>query len=175
MGTFDLILINGVIEHIPLTKIGLREKIMRSLFAMLRKPGYLYINDTPNRLLPFDFHSTQLWLIPWTKPGSEWAYRRALKKGRYTDAPRLGTGPLGLEEVGAWGATYWEIKHYLKGERFICVNTLSDHNRHLYYLSPRTWKRSVIEFALYYSAVKIFRIPMTAYAKSIPNLTIKNY
>jgi len=97
MGTFDLILLNGVIEHIPLTKTGLRRKIIQSLFDLLKTPGYLYINETPNRLYPFDFHTTQLWWIPWTKPSSEWSYRRAVKKGRHSDFPTISKGSLGLE------------------------------------------------------------------------------
>ena len=173
MGTFDLILLNGVIEHIPLTKIGLRKKIIRSLFTLLKRPGYLFINDTPNRLCPFDFHSTQLWWIPWTKPGSEWAYRRAVKKKRHSDAPTISEGPLGLEEVGAWGATYWEIMNYLDGERFICLNTISGHNRHIYYSFRGSWKRVVFEFVMYWFTVKLLHLPITAFAPGIANLVIK--
>jgi 2-polyprenyl-3-methyl-5-hydroxy-6-metoxy-1,4-benzoquinol methylase len=40
LGTFDIVVINGVIEHIPLSKSGLRKKIMRSLFDILEKSGY---------------------------------------------------------------------------------------------------------------------------------------
>ena len=173
MGTFDLILVNGVIEHIPLTKTGLRKRIIRSLFELLRTDGCLYINDTPNRLLPVDFHTTQLWWIPWTRAGSECAYRRAVRKGRYSDAGAKSSGPLGLEEAGAWGATYWEITSYLKDKEFVCLNIVDGHNRHLYYMYPRTWKRSVFEFIMYYSVVKLLRIPMNAFAQSIPNLIIK--
>jgi len=175
MGSFDLILVNGVIEHIPLTKTGQRKRIVRALFELLNTPGYLYINDTPNRLYPFDFHSTQLWWIPWSKPGSQWAYRRAIAKGKHSDIPTISKGPLGLEEVGAWGATYWEIKKYLEGERAVCLNTLTGHNRHLYYLSPRTWKYAIFEFAFYYTVVKLFHVPMNAFAQSIPNLVMKKW
>jgi 2-polyprenyl-3-methyl-5-hydroxy-6-metoxy-1,4-benzoquinol methylase len=136
MGTFDLILLNGVIEHIPQSKTGLRKNIMLSLFDMLERSGHLYINDTPNRLLPFDFHTTQLWWIPWTKPGSEWAYGRAIRKGRYFDDPTLPKGSVALEERGAWGATYCEILGYFKGKRFVVLNIQPDHKRHLYYKSP---------------------------------------
>jgi len=172
LGVFDLILANGVIEHIPLTKSGSRRRIMLSLFHLLRDNGYIYINDTPNRLLPFDFHSTQLWWIPWTKPGSQWAYRRAIRKGKHSDAPTISGGPLGLEEVGAWGATYCEITGYFKGERFVCLNLVNGHNRHLYYAYPSTRYRSVFEFVTYYLLVKPFHVPMNAFAQSIPNLVI---
>jgi SAM-dependent methyltransferase len=173
LGAFDLILINGVIEHIPLSKHGLRRRIILSLFQLLKSGGYLYINDTPNRLLPFDFHSTQLWWIPWTKPGSQWAYRRAIRKRKYFDAAKISKGPLGLEEAGAWGATYCEITGYLRGEEFVCLNLVDGHNRHLYYMYPRTWYRSVFEFVTYYFVVKPFHIPMDAFAQSIPNLVIR--
>jgi 2-polyprenyl-3-methyl-5-hydroxy-6-metoxy-1,4-benzoquinol methylase len=173
MGTFDLILINGVIEHIPLSKTDLRKRIMLSLFDMLEQYGHLYINDTPNRLLPFDFHTTQLWWIPWTKPGSEWSYRRALRKGKIFDDGESGKGRLGLEEGGAWGATYWEILNYFEGKRFVCLNTIAGHNRHLYYRSPWKWWRALFEFIVYYSVVKTIRIPMAAFAQSLPNLVLQ--
>jgi SAM-dependent methyltransferase len=173
MGAFDLILVNGVIEHIPLSKTGLRKKTVLVLFDMLKEPGYLYFNDTPNRLLPFDFHTTQLWWVPWTKPGSQWAYKRAIRKGKYLEHAKFSKGPLGLEENGAWGGTYCEILGYLRGKRFVCLNTLAGHNKHLYYRSPGIWWRSVFEFIMYYSIVRTLHIPVNAFAQSIPNLVIK--
>jgi len=173
LGTFDLILLNGVIEHIPLSQPGLRRRIVRTLFAHLNRPGYLVINDTPNRLYPFDFHSTQLWWIPWTRPGSAWAYRRALARGRHSDAPTLSPGPSGLEEVGAWGATWWEITGYLRGERFVCVNLTPGHNRHLHYSYRGNWKRLLFESFLFYTAVRVWRVPLTAFAPSLDNLVFQ--
>jgi len=186
IGTFDLIVVNGVIEHIPLSRTGLRKKIMLSLFELLNKSGHIFINETPNRLWPYDFHSTQLWWLPWTKPGSEWAYNRAVKKGRYSDAPRISKGPLGLEEVGVWGVTYWEVKSYFEGQQFVCLNVLNGHNRHLHYLNrdvhysfPGMWKRTLartlvaFEFVMYYFAAKLFKIPITAFYPNIINLVIK--
>lgn len=173
LGTFDFILVNGVIEHIPLTMTGERKRIVRLLFGMLNRPGYLYINETPNRLWPFDFHSTQLWWIPWMMPGSERAYRKAMKKGRYSDAPTISKGPLGLEEIGAWGATYWEIRSYLKDERFECLNLEKGHNRHIQYCSDRSTKRIMFDSAVYFFAVKLLRVPIVAFAPFIKNLIIK--
>ena len=180
MGNFDLILMNGVIEHIPLSIIGLRKRIIKSLFALLNKGGYLFINDSPNRLYPIDFHTTKLWLIPWTMAGSEWAYRRAIKKGRFSNDPTnmecslVRTGQFSLEEYGAWGITYWEIIHYLSKEDFTCVNLINGHNRHISVFSlSRNWKRTFFEFLIYYSAVKLFNIPITAFGPSINNLVLQ--
>jgi 2-polyprenyl-3-methyl-5-hydroxy-6-metoxy-1,4-benzoquinol methylase len=173
MEPFDLILVNGVIEHIPLSSSGLRERLVQSLFELLRKPGYLYISDSPNRIWPFDFHTTQLWWIPWSKPGAASAYRKAIKAGKHSDVPTITKGPLGLEERGAWGITYWEITKYLKGQNFICLNTVNGHDRYIDYLPPRTWKRSIFEFTIHYSATKLFHVPITALAPFIHNLVIK--
>lgn len=173
LGTFDLILMNGVIEHIPLSRPGLRRGIVRSLFAHLNRSGYLFINDTPNRLWPFDFHSTQLWCLPWTRPGSTWAYKRAVAKGRHSDVPTIDPGPLGLEEVGAWGATYREISGYLQGEPFVCVNLSPGHDRHVSYAFQGGWKRRLFESFLYYTAVKWLRMPITAFAPSLDNLVFQ--
>ena len=162
----------------PLTKSGVRRRTIRTLFKMLRKAGYLYINETPNRLCPKDFDTTLLWWIPWTKPGSKWAYRGAVRKGRHSDVPTLSEAPLGLEERGAWGATYWEIKSYLKEEKISsCLNTLSGHDRHINYESALDWisgwKRSLFELLVYWFAVKLLRTPITAFTPAISSLVIK--
>lgn len=173
VGTFDMILMNGVIEHIPASKPQLRETVLKSLFDLLNPSGYLFINETPNRLFPFDWHSTQLWWIPWTKPGSEWAYRRAVAKGRHSNAPTISEGPLGLEEVGAWGITYWGLTRCLKGASFACVNTQPGHNRHIFYASRGRWRRALFERMVYYVGVKVFRAPITAFAPSLTNLVLR--
>jgi 2-polyprenyl-3-methyl-5-hydroxy-6-metoxy-1,4-benzoquinol methylase len=173
MGVFDLILINGVLEHIPLSKVGLRRRTLRSLFGMLRTGGHLFIHDTPNRLWPIDFHSTQLWWIPWMAPGSRLAYKLAVAKRRHTSAPTISDGPLGLEEVGAWGCTYWEIATSLRGMGSICLNVVDGHDRHLHYSRDRGWKKTVFELVAYYPAVKLLRVPITAFAPFLTNLVIE--
>jgi ubiquinone/menaquinone biosynthesis C-methylase UbiE len=173
LGTFDIILLNGVIEHIPASKIELRQTVLKSLFDLLNTSGYLFINETPNRLFPFDWHSTQLWWIPWTKPGSEWAYKRAVSKGRHSNAPTITDGSLGLEEVGAWGITYWQIKQCLKETSFECVNTTPGHDRHIFYASRGRWKRALFERIIYYVGVKGLQAPITAFAPSLTNLVLR--
>jgi len=174
MGTFDLILLNGVIEHIPLTKTGMRKRLLRTIFTeLLNQSGYMVISETPNRLWPFDFHTTQLWWIPWTRPGSSWAYTRAVKKGRHVDSPTTSEGSLGLEERGAWGETYWEIRNYLKDITFTCVNLQRGHNRRLHYSYRETWKEKLFATAMYYSAVKLLHVPICAFTPGISNLILK--
>src|SRR5437762_9000617 len=43
IGPVDLILLCGVIEHVPLTERGLRRRLIRTLFKMLKPGGSLYI------------------------------------------------------------------------------------------------------------------------------------
>ena len=173
MGTFDLILVNGVLEHIPLSRTGLRRRILRALFGMLRRGGHLFIHDTPNRLWPIDFHSTQLWWIPWMAPGSRLAYRLAVARRRHTPAPTISDGPLGLEEVGAWGCTYWEITTSLRGMEFVCTNVVDGYDRRLHYSRDRGWKQATFELLAYYPAVKVLRVPVTAFTPFLTNLVVQ--
>lgn len=172
IGSFDVIVMNGVIEHIPISIQGLREGILKSLFRLLNVPGYLFINGTPNRLYPFDVHTTQLWWIPWTRPGSEWAYKKAVARGRHAESETVSKGALGLEESGAWGATYWEIMRYLSSDRPVCVNTLRGHDRYIYYARGKRRKPDPVKFLLYLLSVRLFGAPITAFRPFLENLVI---
>jgi len=169
----DLVLLNGVLEHVPLTRHGLRRRILRTLFEMLRPRGHLFINDTPNRLIPVDQHTTQLWWIPWTRPGSEWAFRHAFRKGRLGSEPPSG-GPREMEEAGAWGATYWEITGYLEGLPWECLNVRAGHDRHIRCRPAGcNRKRDLFEALLYPWAVRLGRVPLTAFTPDLTNLVIR--
>ncbi|MBN2330430.1 MAG: methyltransferase domain-containing protein [Candidatus Aenigmarchaeota archaeon] len=174
-GEFDFILVNAVLEHIPLSRRGLRRRILRMLFDILKVKGYMYISGTPNRLWPIDGHTTGLWWIPWTKPGSRRAYSKAIRAGRHFE--NLGNrskGPLGLEERGAWGATFFEIRGYLRGKRYEIVNLLPGHDKHLSYTRhTENIQRRIFDFLIYYLFTKWAKIPMTALAPGIENLAIR--
>jgi len=169
LGTFDIVILNAVLEHIPLSVSGLRRHVVRSAFSLLREGGYLFIHDTPNRLWPVDFHTTQLAWIPWMRPGSARAYRKALRSGRYADTPRV----CELEERGAWGVTYWEILGYLDRGTYLCLNTQRGQDRQLYYTQPGSRRRALVERLLYYTVVKVARVPTTAVWPMITSLVIQ--
>ncbi len=177
LGTFDIVHASGVLEHIPLSRDGARRGIVTMLMDMLRNGGCLVVNDTPNRLWPFDFHTTHLWWIPWTRPGSQWAYNRAVARRRHGDSPRTSKGPMGLEERGSWGVTYWEIKDYVKSSEGLCVNTISGHDRHIWYVRPPARPPSILrkafEFVAYYTSVKLLGSPIVAFYPTITCLVIK--
>jgi 2-polyprenyl-3-methyl-5-hydroxy-6-metoxy-1,4-benzoquinol methylase len=173
MGTFDLVAMFGVIEHLPITLPGLRKKILRSAAGLLRDGGCLFVGDTPNRLWPHDSHTTRLWWIPWFRPGSQWAYNRAIAKGRYARTDQYSQGPLGLEEQGAWGATYWEIERCLSDVGMTCVNMLAGHDRQVFYAGPRSRKAAAFDFVMRVTACRLFRAPITAFAPYINNLVFR--
>ncbi len=173
IGTFDVIVALGVIEHLPISVRGLRQRVLRSLAGLLNRPGYLFLGDTPNRLWPEDSHTTRLWWIPWTRPGSNWAFSRALARGRYHRTEHYSRGPRGLEEQGAWGATYWEISRCLQGCGLRCVNLTPGHDRHLTYTGVRSRKEAVFESLVRPTACRAFRAPLTAFAPYLNNLVFR--
>lgn len=77
--SFDMVLVNAVLEHIPQP----REAYIREIWRVLRPGGHLIVNETPNRYLPKDVHTTGLWFIPWLPSGIAHAYAKA--RGRYPD------------------------------------------------------------------------------------------
>jgi SAM-dependent methyltransferase len=60
-GSFDTILANAVFEHIPQP----RHRHVQEVWRVLADGGVLIVNETPNKYLPWDFHTTNLPLINW--------------------------------------------------------------------------------------------------------------
>jgi len=174
MGKFDVITMMGVLEHLPITMRGLRRRVLTSTADLLKTSGYLFVSDTPNRLWPHDSHTTGLWWIPWSRAGSPWAYNRAVANGRYTRTDHYSPGPLGLEEQGAWGATYWEIERCLRDEGMVCVNMLEGHDKHLSYTGPRSRKAAGFELVMRATMCRLLRCPVVAFAPYISNLVFRH-
>jgi ubiquinone/menaquinone biosynthesis C-methylase UbiE len=170
---FDIVLLNGVIEHIPLSDKNLRNKVIRDAFSFVKQGGHLYINDTPCRLWPKDIHTTNLWFISYLKPGSMPAYRYAVRFGRHFEDPQNKLSGKSLEIRGAWGSHYWEIINSLRGLKYHCLNLDDGHNRRIFYRQESRIKRMILENTAYIFAVKILDIPITAFSSYINNLIFK--
>ncbi len=171
---FDLVVLNGVLEHIPASEKGFRAGVLGDAAQAVRAGGHLFINDTPNLLFPLDLHTTQLWWIPWTKPGSNSAYDRAVRKGRYRDNPDSSPGSRGMEEAGAWGMTYWQVASILRRFGFVCVNLESGHDRRLRYVPIRANRfRGPFEALMYVLGTRVLRAPLTAFMPNLTNLVFR--
>lgn len=74
---FDVVLVNAVLEHIPQP----REAYLREISRVLGPGGYIIVNETPNKYLPKEVHTTHLWLIHWLP--SDVAHKYAIWRGRF--------------------------------------------------------------------------------------------
>lgn len=171
LGSFDLVVMHAVFEHVPLSIPGLRADVMQLAFDALVPGGHLFIAESPNRLMPRDIYCTGLWLLPWTRGGSRWAYRRALKAGRHHDPACR--GPISLEERGAWGFTYWAVRRYLKGRNFEVVNARRGHDRWVRYGRSLSRKRRSFETLTYYALTRTIGVPVVALAPMISPLVVR--
>lgn len=76
--TFDTVVANAVLEHIPQP----RTPYLRELWRVLKPGGYLIVAETPNKYLPFDFHTTRMMWVPWLPSRIARAY--AIWRDRYS-------------------------------------------------------------------------------------------
>jgi SAM-dependent methyltransferase len=95
---FDLVLANAVLEHIPQP----RTSHIRELWRLVKVGGYLLVNETPNKYLPVDVHTTKLALVPWLP--STLAHRYAVWRGRF-DRNRGDWASSGWRGMGFWEFT----------------------------------------------------------------------
>jgi ubiquinone/menaquinone biosynthesis C-methylase UbiE len=96
---FSFVLANGVIEHISQP----RDEHIRELWRLVSPGGHLMINETPNKYLPKEIHTTNLWFNHWLPKNV--AYRRAVRRKRFaserTDWDSSGWRGLGYFELVA--------------------------------------------------------------------------
>ena len=114
--SFDVVFANAVLEHIPQP----RAPFMQEMWRVLKPSGHLIINETPNKYLPIDFHTTGgLWFVPWL-PRSL-ARRYAILRGRFRSDKDW-------DHSGWRGIGYYEITKAL-GENYRAIPEMS-HRRH---------------------------------------------
>lgn len=95
-GQFDVVTANAVVEHIPQP----RADYLREMWRVLRTGGFLIINETPNKYLPLDYHTTGLWFLNWLPKSI--ALRYALARGKWNgteDWEHSGWRGLGQREL----------------------------------------------------------------------------
>ena len=91
-GAFDLVLVVGVIEHLPHRD---RHRYVDEYYRVLAPGGHIAILDTPNRAFPLETHSVGLPGIQWLPAPLAYRYARAFR-------PRAGATSFAEFDAGAW-------------------------------------------------------------------------
>ena len=79
-GKFDLVLVLGVVEHLPVRG---RRQIVDEYYRVLAPGGHIAILDTPNRFFPLETHSVGLPLIQWLPAPLAFAYAKLGRPRRF--------------------------------------------------------------------------------------------
>ena len=72
-GEFDLVLFFAVLEHMTLAE---RDVALRSAWTLLAEGQYLGVGETPNRLWPYDAHTSRLPFFNWLPDELAFRYTR---------------------------------------------------------------------------------------------------
>ena len=83
-GRFDLVLVVGVVEHLPARN---RRAQVDEYYRVLAPGGHIAILDTPNRLFPLETHSIGLPLVQWLPPRLAHAYARLARPRKFGRVP----------------------------------------------------------------------------------------
>lgn len=97
-GSVEVVMANAVLEHVPQP----RGPYIRELWRVLAPGGYLIVNETPNKYLPRDYHTTRLWFVNWLP--RKVAFWYAVWRGRFKstgDWDHSGWRGLGFYELTA--------------------------------------------------------------------------
>ena len=77
---FDLVLVVGVVEHLPARN---RRAQVDEYYRLMAPGGHIAILDTPNRLFPLETHSIGLPLVQWLPPRLAHAYARVARPRKF--------------------------------------------------------------------------------------------
>lgn len=165
-GHYDFVILSAVYEHIlPHEKMP----VMKLLWKHLRDGGYLFINQTPNLLFPFELHTTMLPLINYLpdKTAFKFARRfssRVLKEDSWEN----------LLRKGIRGATVKEILGTLPDEYGTPVLLSPDKNGlkdriDLYYLNTNQERLKTLKQIAKFGIKAIYKITGAAI---IPDLSL---
>ena len=98
---FDIVLCDGVLEHIPRRR---RAHYLGEIWRVMRRGGHLFIRETPNRLFPFEGHTSRLPFVHWLPLALAGAIVRALSPNKLRACSNAN-----LAEDGFIGVTYSEV------------------------------------------------------------------
>ena len=95
--SFDTVFANAVLEHIPEP----RAAFVREMWRILKPGGHLIINESPNKYVPIDWHTTGgLWFVPWLPKNASRRYAIWRKRfGEDKDWDHSGWRGIGYYEI----------------------------------------------------------------------------
>jgi SAM-dependent methyltransferase len=106
--SFDLATVIGVLEH---TLPHERRHCAAELARVIKPGGEVFLYDTPNRLFPYDHHTTKLWFVTWLPSRVARAY--AVWRGRMdrmADFQRRGGVGISRRDIDAlFPPSRWEL------------------------------------------------------------------
>jgi hypothetical protein len=146
--TPDILIIYAALEHMTIKE---RETVLRAAGELVdRGLKYIFIGETPNRLIPFDGHSSYLHFFSWLPP--ELALQYIHKSGR-TDARELAHVENGLEALYRFGrgVSFHEFELYLDAQ-VGCTPTVALDGWDVGILNHEPIRRSELELSAYCSA-----------------------
>ena len=83
-GAFDLVLVVGVVEHLPIRD---RRAQVDEYYRVLASSGHIAILDTPNRWFPLETHSVGLPFVQWLPPRIAYGYARVCRRRAFATVP----------------------------------------------------------------------------------------
>ena len=159
--SFDLVVLNAVIEHMKPKERG---PILRHLSSFLKPGGLLIVTETPNRLWPYDSHTTRLPFVSWLPLSLASALARVLRPREFGDKTRDD-----LIYDGIVGATWWGIVRALPRD----VHSLPTPPRaehRAYFARLRQRKTGVMRLAVELLTAKFFFLALflNFFSKRVP-------
>ncbi|MDP2627758.1 MAG: class I SAM-dependent methyltransferase [Candidatus Rokubacteria bacterium] len=162
-GAFDLVVVTGVIEHLPVRN---RRAQVDEYYRVLAPGGHIVILDTPNRLFPFETHSIGLPLVQWLPPGLAYRYARLCRPRRFRD---VSIGDFTRDGTGWRNAT---LRDCLPSSGWAGLEDLTEEAGYgwaFFRATARSWRRRALLplFAVLIGALRAFGL--------VPSLALPYY
>jgi SAM-dependent methyltransferase len=131
-GSFDVIWLQAVVEHLLPEE---RRSYLPQFWQALRPGGWLVVTETPNRVWPYETHTSGgRWLLPWMPAHRIFAtMRREARFAGYTDVE--------LYRSGVVGSTYGELLDAL-GRPADCEEPARELSRYFARLYADAWVKT---------------------------------
>lgn len=153
-GRFDMVTFNAVLEHV---KPEARAAILQDAWRCLKPGGLMVFTETPNRVFPYDGHTTGLPLITWLPLSLSYPLAKSLSR----HVPR-GQSKETYVNQGLVGGSYWQIKKALPDAE--CLNAKGgDAIWKTTYVARRTSRVAKPILIVVEKIVNLFGLPLNAF------------